>query len=162
MFREDYTSIEERPVTYSLRAGAGNSNGYYRAISDVADLFLENWEHEARSLREHYIEWLREGEREPLRDGREYTFDILTLGVMWRMYGGRVRQVPAPAALLCSALYRLRRSARLATPRHHRVASHRTRRPGGAATAGRWERTCLAGTARPPPYPRGVHRRRHS
>lgn len=109
MFREDYTSIEERPVTYSLRAGAGNSNGYYQAIGEVADSFLEKWEHEARSLREHFIEWLREGEREPLRDGREYTFDILTLGVMWRMYGGRVRQVPAPAALLCSALYRLRR-----------------------------------------------------
>lgn len=109
MFREDYTSIEELPVTYSLRAGAGNSNGYYRAIGDVADLFLENWGHEARSLREHYIEWLREGEREPLRDAREYTFDILTLGVLWRLYGGRVRKVPAPAALLCSALYRLRR-----------------------------------------------------
>ncbi len=102
-------SEEPLPVTYSLRAGAADSDAYYRDISRLADTVLLSWNRETGTLRERYMAWLRESRYEPLRDEREYTFDILTLGVMWRTYGARVRRTPAAAALVCSALHALHR-----------------------------------------------------
>jgi hypothetical protein len=115
MFREDYTtpiSISTStppPVTYSLRAGAADSSAYYQDIVRLADTVMFSWNRESGTLRERYMSWLRESRFERLREEQEYTFDILTLGVMWRAYGGRVRRASAGAALLCSALYALRR-----------------------------------------------------
>ena len=125
MFREKYTDTHTdtdtkttetaqpddtvAPVTYSLRAGEENSDGYYRSIKAVADEFLAEWDREVRSLRTHYMDWLRDRGDEVLRDAREYTFDILTLGVLWRLYGGRVLRISPAATWLCSSLYRLRR-----------------------------------------------------
>ena len=110
MFREDYHVPVLQPVTYSLRAGEEDSRRYYADVSALATRFLEEWGREVRALRDHYMEWLRESGRERLRDEREYTFDILTLGVMWRLYGGRVRRVSFLASTLCRALARARRT----------------------------------------------------
>ena len=117
MFREDYQTPEQRPVTYSLRAGERESGQYYRDVDAFTTRFLRDRGSEVRAFRDHYMRWLRGHGREQQRDEREYTFDILTLGVLWRLYGGRVRRVSAAAALLCSGLYRLRRRYPALKPR---------------------------------------------
>lgn len=115
--REAYQAPAQQPVTYSLRAGGQDSGQYYQDIDAVTTRFLRDWGPDVSSLRERYMRWIREGRREALRDEREYSFDILTLGVLWRLYGGRVRRVPAAASLLCAALYRLRRKWPALKPR---------------------------------------------
>jgi hypothetical protein len=109
MFREDFTTTEQIPITYSLQLGAGNSNAYYQDVSQLVSRVIQFRDREIRSLLDTYMTWILESGQESLRDEREYTFDILTLGVLWRQYGSRVRRVSRSAAELSSMLYRLRR-----------------------------------------------------
>lgn len=81
------------PITYSLRAGSSNSDGYYRAIAAFADEWLGR-------------AWVRVGEcigrfqayRRSMglaeRSFAEYAFEMLVLGVLLREHGAEAARLP--------------------------------------------------------------------
>lgn len=97
------------PLTYSLRGLGRSSDRYYRDIATLANDVMEMRKHSVEPMLERLMEWIGSESRENLRSDLEYTFDILTLGVMWKLYGGRARRVPLPLACGMCSLYRLRR-----------------------------------------------------
>ncbi|MCZ7556029.1 MAG: DUF116 domain-containing protein [Bacteroidia bacterium] len=109
MFRIPEEREEKAPVTYSLRGVGRSSDRYYRDVAILADEMLQLRAKTIEAMLERYMEWIAAEEREPLRNELEYTYDILTLGVLWRLYGGRAQHVPLPVASVLCGLYRLRR-----------------------------------------------------
>ena len=110
MFQYSFEIQRPVPLTYSLRGRGTTSDRYYRDVAKAADDLLESRASTIDPMLERFTEWIVLEQREASRSDLEYTFDILTLGVMWKLYGGRAQDVPAPLAAAMCALYRLRRN----------------------------------------------------
>jgi uncharacterized protein len=109
MFRNHEDVVEKAPLTYSLRGAGRSSDRYYRDVAILADDMLHLRKHTIEPMLERYMEWIGSEAREPQRSELEYSHDILTLGVMWRLYGGRAQRVPLPVASMLCGMYRFRR-----------------------------------------------------
>jgi uncharacterized protein len=109
MFRVHENVEEKAPLTYSLRGAGRSSNRYYRDVAILADEMLHLRKSTIDAMLERYMEWIVTEERETLRSELEYSHDILTLGVMWRLYGGRAQHVPLAVASALCGMYRFRR-----------------------------------------------------
>lgn len=129
-------------LTYSLRDGEAASDEFYRRAAELTDAFLrygkEGLLPQARKLRQLAE---RSGAEAP-RSAEEYAFDLLTAGVLWRVYRSAAEGVsPARAKLL-----RRLAGMRAASPRL-KPAADRLRAAWGA----RWllahgeERTAATG-----------------
>jgi hypothetical protein len=70
-------------ITYSLRDGQRRSDAYYPAASAFTDEVLAETDRRMRPL----VEAFRAG-RELPRTAEEYVLELLTLGVLWRVYAG--------------------------------------------------------------------------
>ena len=75
-------------ITYSLRDGQKRSDQYYKQISDITDEVLAEAENRAKTLLDSFQTYLQDTNREALRIRSEYAFELLTLGVLWRVYAG--------------------------------------------------------------------------
>ena len=73
-------------ITYSLCAGDKVSNQYYRDITAFTDQVLEEVDQRARSVISDFQGYILQTGREPLRSQAEYSFELLTLGVLWNAY----------------------------------------------------------------------------
>lgn len=95
-------------ITYSLRDGQAQSDQYYRDVVAFTDKVLAEAEDRVQSLVEAFQSYLEKTGRETPRTFSEYAFELLTLGVLWRVYAGDalgLAQVPRRAL---TALVRLR------------------------------------------------------
>ncbi len=91
------------PITYSLRRGSSNSDGYYHTIAAFADEWLEH-------------AWVRVGEciggfqayrrsmELPERSFAEYAFEMLVLGVLLREHGAEAARLPVWKVRLLASL----------------------------------------------------------
>jgi hypothetical protein len=74
-------------ITYSLRSDQPHSDQYYREIASFTDDVVARGEHDLGALVTAYQDDLREAGREALRTRPEYGFELLVLGIFWRVYG---------------------------------------------------------------------------
>ena len=74
-------------ITYSLRDDQRRSDAYYRAVAAFTDEVLAEADRWIRPLVEAFrADSQRVGK--PSRTAPEYTLELLTLGVLWRVYAG--------------------------------------------------------------------------
>jgi hypothetical protein len=101
-------SAEPHIITYSLRNGQPFSDSFYADLPAFTDRLLAFAEtrtgEDVRGFMAYRLEHGGEAapnRRPALRTPAEYTYELLSLGVLWRVYAGRaVRLGKAPARLL--------------------------------------------------------------
>ncbi|RAU94919.1 DUF116 domain-containing protein [Paenibacillus sp. YN15] len=147
-------------LTYSLLDGEANSDGFYQRAAELTDAFLLYGEEkllpEARKLR-------RLAERtgaEPPRSVEEYAFDLLTAGVLWRVYRFHALGLSPARGRLLRRLAGVRTASPRLKPAADRLratwgsrwllvpaADGEARPPEaavpGAPTAAQWQKLCL-------------------
>lgn len=98
-------------ITYSLRDGKKNSSQYYREIAAFTDEVLGKIEAEAGKILAGYRMYIQSGGNEDARSPAEYGFELLTLGVLWQVYGGASIQLEEiPRRILVGLVHLRRRS----------------------------------------------------
>lgn len=95
-------------ITYSLKAGRKDSDGYYVDISaftvEVLDKAEELW-----PIVEAFQAYIKRTGREPVRTKKEYLFELLTLGTLWRLYCDDANDLPGTSRKLLIGLVSLRK-----------------------------------------------------
>jgi hypothetical protein len=81
-------------ITYSLRSGAKNSDQYYRDIARFTDNVIAYGISRYQNSIEKLIDFIKSSSKEELRSFPEYTFEFLTLGVLWQVYAGEASGSP--------------------------------------------------------------------
>jgi uncharacterized protein len=74
------------PVTYSLKLNDLNSESYYRDAGRLADEIMIYSESEIIPIIDKYIEYIRKYRLEEIRERGEYIIELLSFGVLWRIY----------------------------------------------------------------------------
>lgn len=105
----------DRTITYSLRAGERTSARYYEDVRRFADEVLAQGAG-LLPIAEALSDWAEETGREGRRSAAEHLVEVLTLGVLWRVYGERARHLAAIPAAAMETLYQLRQGHRRLKP----------------------------------------------
>ena len=74
-----------RIITYTLRDESGTSNGYFETIATFADGILSLFESALKPMITDFQHYLISRDDLP-RSQPEYIFELLTLGVLWRVH----------------------------------------------------------------------------
>lgn len=96
-------------ITYSLRDGQRRSEEYYRDIAAFTDAVLAEAEDRAGALMGALQAYLHQTELEVPRSRPEYVLELLTLGVLWRVYAGDALGLSRMPQQMLTSLVRLRR-----------------------------------------------------
>jgi hypothetical protein len=96
-------------ITYSLRDGQRRSETYYQDIAAFTDEVLAEAEGRAGALVAAFQTYLRQTEREVPRSRLEYAFELLSLGILWRVYAGDALGLTRMTQRMLTSLVRLRR-----------------------------------------------------
>ena len=80
-------------ITYSLRGEQKRSDQYYRDIADFTDEVLLKISNQADDLIIAYMDFLERQEIEKRRGFDEYGFELLMLGIFWRLHGQNAIQL---------------------------------------------------------------------
>ncbi|CAJ37082.1 hypothetical protein RCIX1913 [Methanocella arvoryzae MRE50] len=94
-------------VTYSLRNGQFNSNQYYQDAAAFTDEVLK----EAKVLLPivgRFQEYVQNESIEAIRSAEEYTFELLMLGTLWRIYADDAQDISSGWTGIMAYLSRLR------------------------------------------------------
>jgi hypothetical protein len=101
-------------ITYSLRGGQKNSDQYYRDIAALSVRALAETQALAGDLISAFQNFIQSSGRETLRSRSEYGFELLTLGVLWRVYAVRAASLAsAPRRALAHLAWMRKRSENL-------------------------------------------------
>jgi hypothetical protein len=101
-------------ITYSLREGHKHSDQYYRDIDAFTDHVLDEAQSQVGNLVGAFQTYLQQTGREVPRTPPEHVFELLTLGVLWRVYAGHALGLSRVPQRALAHLVRLReRSSRL-------------------------------------------------
>jgi len=103
-------------ITYSLREGQAKSDRYYQDIAAFADEVLGEAERRSRPHVEAFQAYLAGNCHEIARTLAEHEFEFLTLGVLWRVYGGRAMGLAQGPRRTLASLARLRQQVRVLKP----------------------------------------------
>jgi hypothetical protein len=95
-------------ITYSLRDGQTRSDQYYRDVVAFTDKVLAEARDRAQPLVEAFQSYLEKTGLETPRTFSEYAFELLTLGVLWRVYAGDALGLAQAPRRTLTALVRLR------------------------------------------------------
>ncbi len=99
-------------ITYSLRADQPRSDHYYRDIAVFTDEVVARADHDLGAI----IAAFAASEYDDARTAPEYAFELLTLGILWRVYAHRALQLARPSQRVLSALVVLREHSGPAKP----------------------------------------------
>jgi hypothetical protein len=80
-------------ITYSLRSDQPHSDEYYWAITVFTDEVVARVERDLGPHITAFQDYLRKSEREDPRTRPEYGFELLMLGIFWRVYGQKALQL---------------------------------------------------------------------
>jgi hypothetical protein len=100
-------------ITYSLRADQPRSDQYYRDIAVFTDEVLTQADSQVGALVAAFAQWA--GDEESCTPS-EHVFELLTLGVLWRIYASRALSLGRSPQRLLSALARWRERGGLVKP----------------------------------------------
>ncbi len=74
--------------TYSLKAGSQNSEEYYRVVREFADEVLSRADGAVSPFVHSYMHYLGTYRLELIRAHGEYVLELLSFGLLWKVYGG--------------------------------------------------------------------------
>lgn len=86
-----------QPVTYSLKLAQSSSADYYRDARSFTDEVMLKASGSLIPIAEEYIKYLRLYKLEEIREIEEYILELLSFGVLWRVYAHKalsVRKAP--------------------------------------------------------------------
>jgi hypothetical protein len=95
-------------ITYSLRDGRKQSEQYYQDVATFTDEVLAEAEDRVQALVEAFQAYLQRTGHESPRSHAEYAFELLTLGVLWRVYAGEAIGLTRAPQRLLAGLAQLR------------------------------------------------------
>jgi uncharacterized protein len=95
-------------ITYSLRGGEKCSCGFYRDAAALTDEIVAEGEKQFGPLLDGFLVYLEGNAREAARTRPEYLFELLTLGVLWHVYGQAAVNLSGLLVRLLSWLAELR------------------------------------------------------
>jgi hypothetical protein len=95
-------------ITYSLRNGQRRSERYYQDVAAFTDEVLAEAQVRSGPLVEGFEAYVQQSGRETPCTAPEYTFELLTLGVLWRVYGGHALDLTWVPSRALAYLVRLR------------------------------------------------------
>ncbi|MGE5683084.1 MAG: DUF116 domain-containing protein [Bacillota bacterium] len=105
-----------RTITYNLRAKGPDSSNYYYEISRFTDEILAEAENLFRPLVKLFMHYIADSGIETLRTENEYAYELISLGIYWRIYGAKSLKVNKATARLLVSLYRLRKKYKSLKP----------------------------------------------
>jgi hypothetical protein len=108
-------------ITYSLREGAKGSDQYYRDVSAYTDQVVAEGESRFSHLMPTFKSFLSETGREAPRTHPEYYYELLTLGVLWRVYANAALDLGELPRRVLTRLARLREEGERIKPAVDRV-----------------------------------------
>jgi len=103
-------------LTYSLRADQPNSDGYYQTISAFSAEVLEQAFEHASELLESFLSWSEKPPADSPRTREEVVFELLSLGVLWRVYAASALASRTSSRRLLTWLTALRKRCDLLKP----------------------------------------------
>jgi len=103
-------------ITYSLRAGQARSDQYYRDVATFTDQLLAEAQGRIQSLVEAFQPYLYASNREVCRSYAQCAFELLTLGVLWRVYAGDALDLAEAPRRVMTSLARLRQRGGVLKP----------------------------------------------
>jgi Uncharacterized conserved protein len=80
-------------ITYSLKKGQKESNEYYKDVKTFTDEVLIEAESMVGPLIQKFKSHLQEKTAEKIRTPEEYSFELLMLGTLYRIYGSRASRL---------------------------------------------------------------------
>ncbi len=95
-------------ITYTLRDGQAQSDRYYQDVAAFTDEVLAEAKDRVRPLVEAFQFYLEKTGRETPRTFSEYAFELLTLGILWRVYIGDALGLAQMPRRALTSLVRLR------------------------------------------------------
>ena len=78
-----------KTITYSLKENQKDSDNYYKEIKSFTDEILNEFEGFEAHVILDFISYTKEMDMGEIRSYHEYIFELLMLGVFWRVYGVR-------------------------------------------------------------------------
>jgi len=103
-------------LTYSLRASQPNSDGYFRSISAFSTDALEQAFEQDAELLAAFLAWCEQHPTHSRRTREEAVYELLSLGVLWRVYAGSALASHTGTRRLFSRLAALRKQNELLKP----------------------------------------------
>ena len=101
-------------VTYSLSPGRQNSEAYYQRIRQFTDEVLARSSESLMTSVTQFTDYIRRFRLEEPRSDEEYFLELLSFGLLWKIYGGYARSVRiAPFVTLSSMAEWRKRHQRL-------------------------------------------------
>lgn len=95
-------------ITFSLRDGQKQSDQYYRDIAAFADQVLDQGEEHLHGLVDTFQSDLAKANDAGPRTRYECLFELLTVGILWRIYGCQSLDLPEVPRQVLTGLVRLR------------------------------------------------------
>ncbi len=111
----------ENIITYTLKNNNDSSVSFYQDLSGFTTRFEVYFNETFGLVLDDYLNFLNLHRIETLRDRREYMFDWLAFGVLWRQYISTAVGVNAVSTRLLTNLYFLRRKYKKFKPAIDRV-----------------------------------------
>ncbi len=111
----------EKIITYSLKNSNDSSDTFYKELSSFTTRFEIYFDEKLGPVLDNYTSFINFNHIELLRDRREYMFDWLAFGVLWRLYISTAVGVSPVSTRLLTELYFLRRNYRKFKPAIDRV-----------------------------------------
>ncbi len=75
-------------ITYDLRLGQEDSEAYYKRVREVAQTVLKRVIQDFEGILRDFCLFIKSNNIETVRTQQEYGLEIVTLAVLWKVYGG--------------------------------------------------------------------------
>ncbi|MGD8456380.1 MAG: DUF116 domain-containing protein [Anaerolineales bacterium] len=105
-----------RIITYSLLNGQKRSEQFYLDLTAFAAVVLGEGEERVGKLLAGFKDYIQKTGRESLRPDAEYIYELLTLGVLWRVYGSAAAHLATAPQKFLAWLSRVRKKNLLLKP----------------------------------------------
>ncbi|HKJ28037.1 MAG TPA: DUF116 domain-containing protein [Anaerolineales bacterium] len=103
-------------ITYTLKNNHENSDCFYTNLAAFTDRVLQQADGQVGDVLDDFQLWLTESQAEPARTRPEYIFDLLTIGILWVVYGREAATSPGYSKALLTRLVAWRKQFPLLKP----------------------------------------------
>jgi hypothetical protein len=105
-----------RIITYSLLDGRKRSDQFYLDLAAFTAQVLAEGDDRVGNLVAGFQDFIQETGREKVRPAAEYIYELLTLGVLWRVYGSAAMELASGPQRFLAWLGRIRKKSKILKP----------------------------------------------
>lgn len=106
----------KRIITYSLLDGHKRSDQFYLDLAAFTEKALAEGDDRVGGLVAGFQDFLEETGREKVRTAAEYLYELLTLGVLWRVYGSAAVELASGPQRFLAWLGHIRKKSKILKP----------------------------------------------